>query len=1185
MCRDEVLVKTPPSKKGKVVIAVKPRVREVLSGGGCYAFFCSKHEIKPSKAVEFDTVAREALLDAKFKPAKKSCIEFYGCNRIADWVNRFPAAIRFVREITKGLSGLHYYTVERWSNLKRFSGPFYDSETGAQKIRIIQEALKLGQTRIFRVTGLSGVGKSRLVNEALKINASSESALRAISAAALYINYADTSEAVVNFVTQLADGDYSAIVVVDDCPPDIHDRLVEIVANSQLSLVTLFYQSEPLRQDTSLLTLSPNEMTGVVEQIVRADPYLGSRDESSIKAVADFAQGFPQIAKLITEFRRAPTLEELRDREPLVQKLLSCGNQPDEDTLSTMQALALFRAIGGSAQVLDRQLNIVRDLFCPEISKSKFWRIIQRQKDGEVLQQVADTLMVVPRPLAVALAAKFIEMLPVDTWPATAITLDAEKLLSAFARRLEELEFSDKGEAIGKHLVERGFPFVDAEYLVTGATGARIFRALTVLNPKAATQVATKSLGGCSLATLREETGGRRDLVRALEFACWSPETFDDASRLLLRLAAAENEGWANNATGAFCQLFNLYLSGTQLPAIERLEVIREALEGTDHGIRTVAITALGNGLHYGNFSRMSDTTLGGKRDAQQDWRPSNRQDEVTYWEMCFSLLQQTILGGGDDGVHAKKILANNIGVALQPELIARVDTSFKSLCDFLGNSWPEVKGKIDQTLDIFDDLSQPHRASLERWKSYLVPPSTSYGDRTTSIVSRPGWRHKKDAKGQYVDLSQVGAEEFATEIVVEDVDLVPLLPFLLNGEQQQAFAFGNIIGRDYRQTKAMLNEALAIWETLDHKTRNPSFLGGILRGLGRTNPLRTKILEEVGSNPDLIDLLIPLSASLNLMEADLIRICDAVVQGHLEPFKLRNLIQGQPMRELADAFIIKQFQKLLRVKPESAQQLFEVLFLHCHGEAGKFERFAAFFQKLMLKKGLPILDSHFGWEWQEAAKTLISITEDTAWLVKVTRYIKDSVIKGRSWINSPNLTTVVDALLNKIPVEAWAVFARTLRKGNNLEKYLIAQFLGSVGSKFDDTKSLLWSLPESEFKAWALSNRDLIPVVLDKMSLYTVERGEDEVERFRWHPYARILLEASEDEKAVTSELAGNLASFGSTGSRVPYLEKRLRLVEDLAADHVPKLRRIGKTLKKWLEAEVENTKRWELNEHARYL
>jgi hypothetical protein len=360
---------------------------------------------------------------------------------------------------------------------------FFSNAALDDKLKSIREELISAQGRIIRLTGLSGVGKTRLVHSALSADDDSPTALKSLSEATIYINYAEVPSDLVNFVAQLAEG-FSGVVVVDDCPPAIHERIVDIVTNSSLSVVTVFHQSEPARRDTRCLDLRPEEMGDVVEQILREDSNLVSRGESAIKAVAEFAKGFPQIAKLITEFHRAPTLEELFEREPLAQKLLSQGEKPDQETLLAMQALSLLRTIGGGASILTKQLEAVRQIFCSgEISEGQFLRIIEQQKKRKVIQQIADTIMVVPRPLAVALAAEFLEGFPSAKWRAALDRIDNAHLLEPFARRMEELEFSEKAVELGALLLERGFPFDDAEYLLSGTTGSRMFRALTPLNP------------------------------------------------------------------------------------------------------------------------------------------------------------------------------------------------------------------------------------------------------------------------------------------------------------------------------------------------------------------------------------------------------------------------------------------------------------------------------------------------------------------------------------------------------------------------------------------------------------------------------------------------------------------------------------------------------------------------------
>ncbi len=1179
MCRSEI---APPDKNGN--LHIKARVREVLEAGGCYAFFSNGHEVKPSGDEDIDTVARDQMAKAGFKPAAGAVIEFYGCNRIADWTNKFPAAVRYVREITKGFGGLHYFTFDGWAKHANVSGPFFENEAVVKKIATIRETLLEGKTRMIRLTGLSGVGKSRLVYEALKPSSSGNVQQDSLAASCIYLSYETVAADLLGLIAHLADDGYAAIVVVDDCPPEIHDQIANIVGKSLLTVISIFHEPQQQRKDSFPLNLAPEEMGEVVEQILRADANLAARGGEAIRAVASFSQGFPQIAKLIVEFHRAPTAEELNDRAKLFQKLLSRGDDPDDVTLLTAQSLALFRTIGGSRGKLEADLSTIRELFCPDISEVDYRRSIQRQRTRRIIQQIADTLVLTPRPLGVALAADFITFFPTGKWKEVVERLSKARLLDEFLKRVEELEFSENAEELGKMLLESGFPFDDAEYLLTGM-GSQIFRSLTVLSPSAAIKIAKQALHNCSLDMLRNSKESRRGLVRALELLVWEPKTFQDGAELLLKLAAAENEGWANNATGAFNQLFNLNLSGTKVPAQERLGVIKNALQSDESATRNIAIGALGKALNFRFFSRMGDTTLGGKRDANLDWHPRSNREAMDYWRECFHILSSIILANGRDAERAKDVLGKNIDVILQTPLLLELEPEINELAAHIGRLWPDVKDRIRKILDLRDNITGAHKEALHRCKAYLTPPESRLEAKLQDLVTKPGWHHRKGADGSYTDTSREEAEHFASELAENGTNLVPLLPYLLLGEQQQTFSFGTVLGKKHPQAEELVNAIIELWPSLDPKQRNPSFAKGLMRGIGREKAFRTEILDRVATSAATIDLLVPLTASLDVMDqSEFLRIRNAVVESQLDPSQLRSLIQGLPIRTLPESFLTEQFTVILDAKPASAQMLFELLFQLCYRGTKRFEQFADLFRSLLLTKGLELGDSHFGWEWHETALKLISLGNEPEWLKSVSQYICDTVVQNKTWIGTDYLSIVASTLFEKSPTETWSPFAAALDGGDEFAKYVLAEFLGDSGSMFENSASPLWSLPKDQFQTWVKNHRKLIPLILEKMSLYTVEKLPDDKERFRWHPHALLLMAEGSSEEELEQAVFGNLFSFGSTGSRVPYLEKRIELVRDLAIAGNDKLTRISHTVEEWLATEIERTKREELNTHARY-
>ena len=55
-----------------------------------------------------------------------------------------------------------------------------------------------------------------------------------------------------------------------------------------------------------------------------------------------------------------------------------------------------------------------------------------------------------------------------------------------------------------------------------------------------------------------------------------------------------------------------------------------------------------------------------------------------------------------------------------------------------------------------------------------------------------------------------------------------------------------------------------------------------------------------------------------------------------------------------------------------------------------------------------------------------------------------------------------------------------------------------------------------------------------------------------------------------VYGSLSSNISNFGSTGSKVPYLEKRVKLMADLAESDVPDLKQIAMKISDNLKAEI---------------
>ena len=114
------------------------------------------------------------------------------------------------------------------------------------------------------------------------------------------------------------------------------------------------------------------------------------------------------------------------------------------------------------------------------------------------------------------------------------------------------------------------------------------------LRQPAATASALRTLiEATSIDDLRSLTGPRREVMFALAHVCRRKEGFEDAEAALFRLAVAENESYGNNATGVWKMLFLGSISLTHRPFAARLNILKEHLMNPDSEFRLLAVEGL----------------------------------------------------------------------------------------------------------------------------------------------------------------------------------------------------------------------------------------------------------------------------------------------------------------------------------------------------------------------------------------------------------------------------------------------------------------------------------------------------------------------------------------------------------------------------------------------------------------
>jgi hypothetical protein len=329
---------------------VLPLINEALHEGGAYVIVCTK----PSEGAAYEeriAGIRDGLKDGGFVDADATPVDFYDANKLRDWINQYPPVAQWLLEQTWGVRLRGLWSWEKWSGDHDITGTSFESDEAVeQQLSALRDLVNRPKS-VGRVTGLSGLGKTRLAFEALRPPDTEDPARKALSDSVLYINGQDHSAEVLEVAQSLVDNSLQALIVVDDCETRLHHRLERLVKHrdSKLSLLTLDHDVDAWTDGKAIVVRRATDE--IIEKILKqSHPALGP---SELKRIVLFAQGFPRIAALLADARLSGDANVgLLTNDELVRKMLWGHRPPDAEALLSSQAWGLRKRRRRSSRTL-----------------------------------------------------------------------------------------------------------------------------------------------------------------------------------------------------------------------------------------------------------------------------------------------------------------------------------------------------------------------------------------------------------------------------------------------------------------------------------------------------------------------------------------------------------------------------------------------------------------------------------------------------------------------------------------------------------------------------------------------------------------------------------------------------------------------------------------------------------------
>ena len=288
-----------------------------------------------------DIEAADTMMYAPLNAADLT-LDFYDRGRIATWVREHTGLVPWVRE-KAGRSIAGWRPFGAWACAPDgITGEYLldnkirirtDAETSDSRlgpldgIQRIREQLRQPR-KVVRLVGLSGVGKTRLVQALFDERVGAESLNPAL---AVYTDIADGPDPrPTDLAHSLIASRSTAILIIDNCPPDLHRRLSDVcrAPESRVSILTVEYDiREDQPEGTEVLRLEPSSPELIEKLVRRRFPHISVVDS---RTIAEFSGGNARIAIVLSEtVGRQDTIAGMSD-DHLFKRLFQQGNDASE---------------------------------------------------------------------------------------------------------------------------------------------------------------------------------------------------------------------------------------------------------------------------------------------------------------------------------------------------------------------------------------------------------------------------------------------------------------------------------------------------------------------------------------------------------------------------------------------------------------------------------------------------------------------------------------------------------------------------------------------------------------------------------------------------------------------------------------------------------------------------------------
>ncbi|MBX5084256.1 hypothetical protein HJB56_16040 [Rhizobium lentis] len=834
--------KFPPSKIHDEMApagTLSASIADLLRDERAYIIVSTKDSVSDSSLVarkaKMAECAKEAGLDGK------GALDFFDARRVADWVEQYPAIGVWVKGIVATqIQGWQPYGAWAYrendpkaeylidDKVKVFAPSADEGSNALEAIDAIRKDLSSGRT--VRLVGLSGVGKTRLVQALFDPRVPTKSPALS-SDAVIYADLSDHLEPQPTaMVETLISGSVPTVLVIDNCGQELHKRLTELVAraSSRVSLLTVEYDiRDDLPEATSCYRLEGSSEGVIKELLGRRFSHLSEKD---IERVAEFSDGNARVAfALASASERSDELARLTD-DALFRRLFNQKQAEDGELLRCAEAASLLYSFDGDDVSDTSELALLGAT--GGLPATVLYRGVAELQRRGLVQQRGKWRAVLPHAIANRLAARAIENIPPSSLVDTLVNKASERVAKSSSRRLGYLHTSPIAQRIVAEFLKIGGRFDRIEAL--DDTGRQILKNLLPVDPRAGLSALRRMVE--HIDTSKIDVHIATDLVRMVKSLAYDADMFADALNALIAFVEGDEiRGHSSSSNEAAVSLFSCHLSGTHASPEERVSSVRALIQSGKPLNARLGLDALKQSLETAHFSSQFEVDFGARR-RDYGWSPKSRNDVVRWYGGFIKLALEIALQESSNGPVRHVLGRAALGLCINGGMISELEEAARALA--ASGGWPDGwigvretlhRGKSDIPPDILKRLN-----ALEQ----MLAPSDLMGEIRSTVLCGDGGVLAFSDGDDETDYSSAhnkmleNAKRLGSLAANQPKLVSQLLPELLTGSSNPAImSFGSGLGAALANPRELMDEARQIIAKVNSSNVSLLTIRGVLQG------------------------------------------------------------------------------------------------------------------------------------------------------------------------------------------------------------------------------------------------------------------------------------------------------------------------------------------------------------------